>query len=118
MSTYDENGNGQNQHLTNAAAGVECAECYTTIDRTDDGKLYELFDDYLCRNCVTRDLTVHKYGKQGLCDICNDGIETLVFPVTDFDKSVQYHKRIYHRLCLNCFIERLNTISADDPADD
>lgn len=110
MSSYDENGRGGNFAPIWAQVGVECSECFNNIDRVEGCRLYSFNGDHICESCLRKVLTAHKYGREGLCESCNDGVLTYVLPCTEQNK----HKW----LCVDCYIENFDSISAYDPTED
>ena len=116
MSSYDENGNGGGYRPTYAAIGKECANCYRKIDRVKHDRLYYYGGEYLCEDCSIEAFESHKYAQKGFCDQCTEGYEEDLkaewfTPVTVVPWGIKL-------LCVDCIIERLNSIREDDPIEE
>lgn len=110
----DPDGNLHPTIPTWGAVGAECTNCYQTIDKAEGGRFYRFAGEYLCKSCLYDLFNSHKYARQGYCEICTAG----------FDDEAKAENFVKHTvlpykgklLCVDCIIEDLDTMSADDEA--
>lgn len=117
MSWYTETGQLHGGFVpTYGAVGASCAGCFSVINNVDGCRLFKLTGDYYCKTCITEMLEAHKYARQGYCEECTKGYDT------DADRAEHFVTCTVlpwgnKSLCIDCILEQLEGIDADDPAD-